>query len=206
MTAPIMSRFDLFFVVLDECREDTDISIGTHILNLHRHKSLALEPPFSADQLQKYIRYARTLKPQFTKESALLLVERYKALRQNDATGYGSSYRMTVRQLESIIRLSEALARLHCDTEVKVKYVREACRLLVNSIIRVENEDVEIEQTLMDEQGDEEEMETEENAETHKPSKIKFDDYMKISKMLTYHLGKADTGNEEDMGNNMTLV
>mgnify|MGYP003932586769 FL=1 len=38
MSAPIMSRFDLFFVVLDECNETTDYSIAQHIVNLHRNK------------------------------------------------------------------------------------------------------------------------------------------------------------------------
>jgi hypothetical protein len=37
-----------------------------------------------------------------------------------------SSYRITVRQLESMVRLSEALARLHCDDEIRVECV---CKL-----------------------------------------------------------------------------
>lgn len=63
MTAPIMSRFDLFFVVLDECNEDTDLALATHIVNLHQHKDAAIQPEFSTDALQRYIRYARTFNP-----------------------------------------------------------------------------------------------------------------------------------------------
>ena len=36
MTAPIMSRFDLFFVVLDDCDDAIDTRISDHIINLHR--------------------------------------------------------------------------------------------------------------------------------------------------------------------------
>jgi hypothetical protein len=47
-------------------------------------------------------------------------VESYRSLRQNDKLGRGqSAYRITVRQLESIVRLSEALAKLHLESEVK---------------------------------------------------------------------------------------
>jgi len=43
-----------------------------------------------------------------------------------------------------MIRLSEALARLHCEKEIKVKYVDEAKRLLKMSIISVKSSDVSL--------------------------------------------------------------
>lgn len=47
------------------------------------------------------------------------MIEEYKRLRQRDGTGAAkSSWRITVRQLESMIRLSEGMARLHCQDEV----------------------------------------------------------------------------------------
>ena len=53
-------------------------------------------------------------------------MEEYKRLRQRDATGAAkSSWRVTVRQLESMIRLSEAIARLWCHDEVGAMI--EAC-------------------------------------------------------------------------------
>ena len=55
-----------------------------------------------------------------TPEAADVLVEKYRILRQDDATGAGkNSYRITVRQLESMIRLSEAIARANCTSEVR---------------------------------------------------------------------------------------
>jgi DNA replication licensing factor MCM6 len=54
-----------------------------------------------------------------TPEAADVLVEKYRILRQDDATGVGrNSYRITVRQLESMIRLSEAIARANCTQDV----------------------------------------------------------------------------------------
>lgn len=47
-----------------------------------------------------------------------MLVEKYRALRQDDGGSGKSSYRITVRQLESMIRLSEAIARANCQIKV----------------------------------------------------------------------------------------
>lgn len=63
MSAPIMSRFDLFFVVLDECDPQTDLNIAKHIVNVHRFQDEAINPEFSTETLQRYIRYARTFNP-----------------------------------------------------------------------------------------------------------------------------------------------
>lgn len=72
-------------------------------------------------------------------EAAGLLRKYYKELREKDKTfGQNTSYRITVRQLESMIRISEAYARLHLDPEVKGNYVREAYRLITSSIMKLE--------------------------------------------------------------------
>jgi len=63
MSPPIMSRFDLFFVVLDECDEKVDMNIAKHIVNVHRFQDEAISPEFSTETLQRYIRYARTFSP-----------------------------------------------------------------------------------------------------------------------------------------------
>ena len=51
-----------------------------------------------------------------------------------------------MRQLESMIRLSEAMARLYCQDEVRPKHVQEAFRLLNKSIIRVETPDIDFDE------------------------------------------------------------
>jgi DNA replication licensing factor MCM6 len=154
MSAPIMSRFDLFFVVLDDGEENSDYNIARFIVGIHKGGATALPTEYSEGQLQRYISVARKLNPTVTMESRNLLVECYKSLRQSDATrGSRSAYRITVRQLESLIRLSEALARLHLDDEVTPRYVKEAVRLLRKSIIHVETEDVELDDADDDDHG-----------------------------------------------------
>lgn len=146
MSAPIMSRFDLFFVVLDECNEAVDTHLARHIVNIHRNRDAAITPEFTTEQLQRYIKFARTFRPVFTEEAKVLLVEKYKQLRADDAQGGvgRNSYRITVRQLESLIRLSEAIAKANCVEDVTEAFVIEAFGLLRQSIIHVEKDDVEV--------------------------------------------------------------
>lgn len=153
MSAPIMSRFDLFFVVLDECNENIDRHLADHIVNLHMLKDDFVQPEFSTEQLQRYIRFARTFKPVFSPEAKALLVEKYKELRANDSGGIGrNSYRITVRQLESLIRLSEAIAKANCVEDISEQFVIEAFNLLRLSIISVEKDDVDVEDDEEDSQ------------------------------------------------------
>jgi DNA replication licensing factor MCM6 len=122
VSAAIMSRFDLFFVILDECNPKIDESIAKHIVAVHKShgiEDVQQSVPFKREELQRYISFARTINPQFTTSSRDVLVECYRLLRQNDILGKNkTAYRITVRQLESLVRLSEGLARLHLDHEV----------------------------------------------------------------------------------------
>ncbi|KAI5993630.1 MCM2/3/5 family-domain-containing protein [Pisolithus albus] len=142
MSAPIMSRFDLFFVVLDECDEKTDLNIAKHIVNVHRFQDEAINPEFSTEALQRYIRYARTFNPKLTPEAADVLVEKYRILRQDDTSGASrNSYRITVRQLESMIRLSEAIARANCTA----KLLRRSCARRTVSFDDIDFDEEELE-------------------------------------------------------------
>ncbi|KAI0897145.1 MCM-domain-containing protein [Annulohypoxylon nitens] len=146
MSAPIMSRFDLFFVILDECNETVDRHLAEHIVGIHALRDSAIEPEFSTECLQRYIRFARTFRPEFSDEAKERLVEKYKELRADDAQGGigKNSYRITVRQLESLIRLSEAIAKANCVEDITTEFVDEAFNLLRQSIISVEHDDVEM--------------------------------------------------------------
>jgi len=212
MSAPIMSRFDLFFVVLDECDEVTDYHVAKHIVATHQKGTgdnagmdLDEDPGaadrFSCEQLQKYIRYARTIKPKISEDSKKWFVRYYRQLRQRDQSEQ-SAYRFTVRQLESMIRLSEALARLHCDPVVSPKYVQEAARLLRKSIISVDSEDVplfdyEAEEKQQEQQaaGDDEKKQDAEQKEEAAPTEqisINYNVYMRTANLIVYFIRKKE--------------
>ena len=118
MTAPIMSRFDLFFILTDECNQVTDYAIARKILDLHRDTDITIEKVYNETDILRYLNFARSFEPKISAEAQDLIVEQYKNLRNRDYGGSRGSWRITVRQLESMIRLSEALARMHCQDEV----------------------------------------------------------------------------------------
>ena len=108
LSAPILSRFDLFFVVLDEMDDLNDFRVAQHIINVHCKRETQTTAPFTTAQLRNYVRFAKTLNPQITPDAQRRLVECYRMLRQGDTLGRNrTAYRITVRQLESMVRLSE---------------------------------------------------------------------------------------------------
>ena len=148
-----MSRFDLFFVILDECNNYSDLNIAQHIVNLQKeghisYKRDELTDPnrkfYTQEDVSLYLRYAKNYKPKFRPDSAKVLRDEYVKLRANDISSQKSSYRITVRQLESLIRLSEALAKVHLSDVILPIFVKEAAKLLQTSIIKVNMNDVEI--------------------------------------------------------------
>ncbi|KAL3523218.1 hypothetical protein ACH5RR_016052 [Cinchona calisaya] len=151
----ILSRFDLVYVMIDDPDDQTDYHIAHHIVRVHQKREDALAPAFTTAQLKRYIAYAKTLKPKLSAEARQLLVESYVSLRRGDtAPGSRVAYRMTVRQLEALIRLSEAIARSHLDTQVQPRYVRIAARLLKTSVISVESSEIDLSEFQEENQDD----------------------------------------------------
>ena len=141
----ILSRFDLLHVMVDEPDPIMDAQIANHILSVHLGAGAALSAPYSTERMQCYLKLARSIKPRISPVAHKHLVSCYKRLRSDDAApGSSSAYRITVRQLEALVRLSEALARLHLRDEVTRSDVKEAYRLLKNSIVQVESPDAEL--------------------------------------------------------------
>lgn len=202
LSAPIMSRFDLFFILVDECNEITDYAIARKIIDLHSNvEDNQAEQAYTRDEVLRYITFAKQFKPVISEDAAQLLVENYRHLRVRETGTSGkSSWRITVRQLESMVRLSEALAKIECLSEVQVKHAKEAYRLLNKSIIRVEQPDIHLDEddellAEMDMQDENQPpndqiMETEETATELQKKKLtlSFEDYRNISNLLVLHM------------------
>lgn len=219
LTPAIMSRFDLFFVVLDRQDERADMAIASHIVALHQHGNLAetrAQPEFTTSELQRYIRYARSLKPALSEEASRLLVRYYAELRRSDQSSPGA-YHVTVRQLEALIRLGEARARAELEQTITAAHVREAKRLLKASIQCVDHDNVDIFETdeLDDEIGQRmRELERERAGETapeaaepaeeetvagaaagapRKVQSVSYDKYSKVSKSIVLYIRSQES-------------
>lgn len=152
----ILSRFDLIFIIRDVRDDRRDRTIANHVLSLHQRgnepktasKGIAsasdaplLTGPPSAphldiNTLKRYIAYCRNrCSPRLTQEAAELLRNNYVSIRDqvrqkslNDPDSQ-QSVPITVRQLEAIVRISEALAKMEMREEVSTNDVTEAIRL-----------------------------------------------------------------------------
>jgi DNA replication licensing factor MCM4 len=90
------------------------------------------------DELSAYIDYARSrIHPTLTEEASSELVTSYVAMRSlgaNDPSSREKRITATTRQLESMIRLSEAHARMRFSATVDLEDVQEASRLMREAI------------------------------------------------------------------------
>ncbi|KAM0675990.1 MCM DNA helicase complex subunit mcm6 [Gurleya vavrai] len=151
LSDPIMSRFDLYFVLIDCVDKENDTEIAKQILNNHSsEENLKVNDLFSIEEVREYLFYIRkNIFPTISKDVGKILVDKYTKLRQESLINQGN-YKITVRQLESLIRLSEALAKIHFDEEVKICYVEEAYRLIKSSVIEIKTEECNLKIDIRD--------------------------------------------------------
>jgi len=130
----ILSRFDLIFVVRDVPDMDLDAKMSDHILTLHRKGANPEEVPIEQDTLRKYIGYAKKVEPILSEEAEKELREFYLKMRSVSGAASDSPIAITPRQLEALVRLSEARARVFLREEVTVEDARAVIRLMNASL------------------------------------------------------------------------
>lgn len=127
LPAPIISRFDLIFVIEDTPSREGDSELAEHILKIHKENTINYE--IEPELLRKYIAYARkSVNPSLTDEANEVLKEFYVNTRNSNPEEQGA-VPITARQLEAIIRLAEASAKIKLKDVVEKEDAEKAVRL-----------------------------------------------------------------------------
>ncbi|GBE83543.1 DNA replication licensing factor mcm4 [Sparassis crispa] len=135
----LISRFDLLYLVLDQVDETIDRKLAQHLVSLYLEDAPETggQDILPLDQLSAYITYARSrMNPSITEAASEELVRCYVTLRKAGEDPRSNEKRITAttRQLESMIRLSEAHARMRFSPLVELEDVKEAYRLMREAI------------------------------------------------------------------------
>jgi len=132
----ILSRFDLIFVLRDIPEKELDLKMSEHILDLHRRGEVPEETPVPPDLLRKYVSYAKSINPVLTPQALERLRDFYLAMRSASEVE-GSPIAITARQLESLVRLSEARARAALRTQILPEDAEAAIAIMRRSLEEV---------------------------------------------------------------------
>jgi len=130
----ILSRFDLIFVIRDQPEKEADTKMSEHILDIHRRGLAPVESPIPPSLLRKYISYAKNIKPQLTEEALRRLKDFYLEMRSASGESGESPIAITARQLESLVRLAEARARVALRKEILVEDAEAAITIMRKSL------------------------------------------------------------------------
>ncbi|AFZ80667.1 DNA replication licensing factor MCM4, putative [Theileria equi strain WA] len=126
----LFSRFDLIYLVLDYVDASQDREIAKKICNTFSMDDVTA-PPIPPELLAKYISFARAhCNPYIINESREILVAEYLKMRDVHS---GSSGGAGARQLEALIRISQALAKMRLSIRVEASDAVEAVRLMRTS-------------------------------------------------------------------------
>jgi replicative DNA helicase Mcm len=133
----LLSRFDVIFVLRDIPNKNQDEAIASHVLQEHKQEVIrdVVEPSL----LRKYVAYAQRLNPKLTDEAIDEIKGFYVKLR-NQSVHSDKDIKpipITARQLEVIIRLSEACARIRLSDKVTGGDALKAIELLKYSLMEV---------------------------------------------------------------------
>ncbi len=149
----LLSRFDVIYSIQDRPDSERDRSLSHRILQSHQESESrnaavvedlpggAGNAPFSPDFLRKYISWARrNLRPVLS-DAALAHIEDYYVEVRKQGEKPDSPVPITARQLEALVRLSEASARARLSPVVTVTDAQRATRIMEGFLRRVATAD-----------------------------------------------------------------
>ncbi|MCC6028757.1 MAG: minichromosome maintenance protein MCM [Candidatus Korarchaeum sp.] len=132
----VLSRFDLVFIMKDRPRLESDSMVAEHILTTRMGRNPEAKPPIDPNLLKKYIAYAKqNIDPILTDEAAERIKKYYvevrgRGIKEGEEGIVQDLISITPRQLEALIRLSEARARMHLRREVTAEDAEMAINLM----------------------------------------------------------------------------
>ena len=126
---PLLTRFDLIHVIRDRPSKEKDTKIAQHIINLHTPKGIDQKSLIDSETLTKYLSYVKRIDPKLTKEAEQKILDYYMKMRTVEAE---DMITVTPRQLEGLIRMATARARLLLKTQVEEDDADRAIYLLQN--------------------------------------------------------------------------
>ncbi|MDQ4050659.1 MAG: minichromosome maintenance protein MCM [Thermoproteota archaeon] len=135
---PLLTRFDLIFIVRDNPDKEKDNRVASHILEIHRDTEKAARPVIDIDLFSKYLSYAKQIEPTLTPEAIDIVRSYYMEMRRIESEGMIT---VTPRQLEGLIRLASARARLLLKDMVDAEDAQRAI-YLVDQMMRTAGVDV----------------------------------------------------------------
>ncbi len=124
---PLLTRFDLIYVVRDTPEKEKDSLIASHILEIHRDAEHAAKPAIDTGIFSKYLSYAKRLDPVLTPEAIDIIRNYYMKMRNVESEGMIT---VTPRQLEGLVRLATARARLLLKDRVDKSDAERAIHLV----------------------------------------------------------------------------
>ena len=138
LPVPLLTRFDLIFIVRDSPDKEKDNLVASHILEIHRDSEQAARPAIDIDLFSKYLSYAKQIEPALTPDAIDIIRSYYMDMRRIESEGMIT---VTPRQLEGLIRLASARARLLLKDMVDAEDAQRAI-YLVDQMMRTAGVDV----------------------------------------------------------------
>jgi len=132
LSPALLNRFDVIFILRDLPNKEKDELIASHVLSEHKKES-QYENIIEKDLLRKYIAYAKQkFNPVLTNEAMEEIKKFYVGLRNQPSYGDEMSRPIPIsaRQLEALIRLSEATAKARLSKKVTKKDAQRAINLV----------------------------------------------------------------------------
>jgi len=127
----LINRFDLIFPIKDIPSAKKDEITAKHILALHKDPEL-FEVEIDTELIRKFFAYARQqCRPALTESAVKEIQDFYVSMRNSNNNNEGiKPVPISARQLEALIRLSEASAKLRLSEKVTKKDAERSIRLL----------------------------------------------------------------------------